>query len=98
VKRSPVIDPVRITSASQGRSVSRRGRERRYLASMLVRVLCLVGAVLLDDPWLRGLLLVGAVFLPYVAVIAANEDTRPDGRELRPLERVDHQLPAPGRS
>lgn len=95
MQSSRVTTPVRITSASRSRSEGRRERERRYLTSMAVRVACLIGAVLLDDPWLRGLLLVGAVFLPYVAVVAANEQGRGDGRELRPLENIDRQLPAP---
>lgn len=95
---TPTAEPVRITSASAPRSESRHQRERRYMLSMGLRVLCLVGAVLLDDPWLRGVLLIGAVFLPYVAVVLANEDTRrSDGFELRPVDHAAGQLPAPAR-
>lgn len=65
---------------------------------MGLRMLCLFGAVILDDPWLRGVLLVGAVFLPYVAVVAANEGTRrKDGFELRPVDHAAGQLSAPVR-
>ena len=91
-------DQVRITSASRARSEGRRERERRYLWSMAVRVACFVGAVLIDDPWVRGVLLVGAVLLPYVAVVAANEETRSDGFELRPDDRLARALPAPERT
>lgn len=88
-------ETVRITSASRPRSEGRRQRERRYLWSMAVRVLCLVGAVAFDDPWLRGLLLFGAVFLPYFAVVAANEENhRSDGFELRSPDYAAGQLSA----
>jgi hypothetical protein len=48
------------------------GRQRRYIISMAIRTLCFVGAVVIDDGWLRWLLVAGAVFLPYAAVIMAN--------------------------
>ena len=38
---------------------------------MSVRVVCFLGAVLIDH-WTRWVLLVGAVVLPYVAVVLAN--------------------------
>ena len=93
MREQTATDSVRITTASRPRSEGRRERERRYLWSMAVRVLCLVGAVAFDDPWVRGLLLLGAVFLPYVAVVAANEDHRQDGFDLRPVEHPLAQLP-----
>lgn len=46
-------------------------RMRRYLLQMSIRVVCFVGAVLVDH-WTRWLLLAGAVVLPYVAVVLAN--------------------------
>lgn len=96
--RNQTLAPVRITSASAPQSESRHRRERRYLWSMGVRTICLVGAVAFSDPWLRGILLFGAVFLPYVAVIAANEGARrQDGVELRPVEHAAGRLSAPMR-
>lgn len=46
-------------------------RTRRYLVQMSIRVVCFIGAVAIDH-WSRWLLLVGAVVLPYVAVVLAN--------------------------
>jgi hypothetical protein len=46
-------------------------RTHRYLVSMAIRTVCVVAAVLVDGP-LRWVFLVGAVFLPYIAVVLAN--------------------------
>jgi hypothetical protein len=46
-------------------------RTHRYLVQMGVRVVCFIGAVAIDH-WTRWLLLVGAVVLPYIAVLLAN--------------------------
>jgi hypothetical protein len=43
---------------------------------MSIRTLCVLGAVLAPSPW-RWMLAVGAVILPYIAVVMANA-----GREL----------------
>lgn len=48
-----------------------RQRARRYLISMAIRTVCFVGAIFADG-WLRWALVMGAVFLPYVAVVMAN--------------------------
>ncbi|GEN79151.1 hypothetical protein AFE02nite_08850 [Actinotalea fermentans] len=52
-------------------------RARRYLIQMTIRVVCFLGAVVVDH-WTRWVLLAGAVVLPYVAVVLANA-----GRERR---------------
>ena len=46
---------------------------------MFLRTACFVGAVIAEG-WLRWVLVAGAVFLPYVAVVIANA-----GRESRPV-------------
>jgi len=52
---------------------------------MGIRTLCFLGAVAVGDNWLRWVLFVGAIFLPYVAVVMANaSDSRDDGFELLP--------------
>ncbi len=61
----------RITDAEVPLSEEQAGRTRRYLVSMGIRTACLVGAVLAPSPW-RWILVVGAVILPYFAVVAAN--------------------------
>jgi hypothetical protein len=63
-------------------------RKRRYMLSMGIRTLCFVAAVAVGDGWLRWVLVAGAFFLPYVAVVMANsasprvEGTSPEGPGL----------------
>lgn len=64
-------DPVRITSARVARSEEIRGRQTRYVVSMLIRTACFVGAVIVDGA-LRWVLVAAAIFLPYIAVVLAN--------------------------
>lgn len=71
----------RITTAPEPLADDVARRTRRYLVQMGIRLVCFVLAVTTwgrIPPWLSGLLLVGAVVLPYVAVILANA-----GRERR---------------
>jgi hypothetical protein len=65
-------DAVRITTAPQTRAEEIASRQRRYLYSMALRTLCVIGAVVVGDGVLRWVLIAGAVFLPYVAVVMAN--------------------------
>ncbi len=71
-------DPVVITSA-QDPEVELRRREIRYVAMMLLRAACLIGAavVVVNKPPLWGLwtslLVVGTVVLPWLAVVLAND-------------------------
>jgi hypothetical protein len=69
--------PVSITSAPAALSDDVAARTRRYLVQMSIRMVCFAGAVLVDH-WTRWVLLVGAVVLPYIAVVLANA-----GRERR---------------
>ncbi len=62
----------RITGARRGLSEDVRGRQTRYLVSMGIRTACFVLAVVVPVPALRVLFLVGALVLPYLAVVAAN--------------------------
>ncbi|MBI1376034.1 MAG: DUF3099 domain-containing protein [Frankiales bacterium] len=66
----------RITDAGVSLTDDQSGRTRRYLVTMAIRTACVVGAVLAPSPW-RWVLAVGAVGLPYIAVVMANA-----GREL----------------
>lgn len=75
---------MRITSAPTNRNEEIGQRQRRYVISMVIRSLCVVGAVVAGEGVLMWLFLSGAVFLPYVAVVAANEmPRRNDGFTLR---------------
>lgn len=99
-------EAVRITDARTSHSDDLRHRQTRYLMSMAVRTLCFIGAVIVDS-WLRWVLILAALFLPYVAVVMANAvGRRPpkqaqtlshDARgslESGPSHNVDHQEPS----
>lgn len=79
--------PISITSAQTAQSEELPGRTKRYLISMGIRTACFIGAVLTPSPY-RWFLIVGAVFLPYFAVVVANA-----GRErgVGPVETVENQ-------
>ncbi|MFB7502294.1 DUF3099 domain-containing protein [Streptomyces broussonetiae] len=67
-----------ITRARTGLTRDLRGRQRRYLMAMLVRTACVV---LMAATWSRWPLvaacaLVGAVVIPYVAVVVAQAHWR----------------------
>ncbi|MCP2266624.1 DUF3099 domain-containing protein [Promicromonospora thailandica] len=60
-----------ITSAPEPLAVDQARRTRSYLIQMSIRVVCIIGAVLVDG-WLRWALVAAAVVLPYSAVLVAN--------------------------
>ncbi|QYJ05003.1 DUF3099 domain-containing protein [Nocardioides panacisoli] len=78
--------PIRITTAGSGRDADLAQRQRRYVIAMGTRALCFVGAVvagLAGIDWLWPILIAGAIFLPYVAVVMANAtNTRTDEMPL----------------
>ena len=79
--RPPAREVHRITSVQEPLADDLARRTRRYLIQMGIRVACFLLAVLTwgrIPMWLSWILLVGAVVLPYVAVILANT-----GRERR---------------
>jgi Flp pilus assembly protein TadB len=91
-------ESLRITTASRPRSEDIRGREKRYIFSMGIRTLCFILAVVFMGHWVMWVFLVGAVFLPYVAVVMANAGaaTDPGGSEFdyHPDLRAIHDRPA----
>lgn len=77
----------RITDAGVSLTEDQAGRQRRYLIAMTIRTLCVVGAVLAPSPW-RWVLAVGAVILPYIAVVMANAGREmSDGNSVRVMMR-----------
>ncbi|MFB9249370.1 DUF3099 domain-containing protein [Sphaerisporangium melleum] len=63
-----------VTDARPSLSADIGRREKRYFIQMGIRTICLILAVVLDVPGpIRALLVAGAIFLPYIAVIGANE-------------------------
>ncbi|WP_232291867.1 DUF3099 domain-containing protein [Frankia sp. QA3] len=71
-------ETVLITSASRSRQSDIHRRELRYLASMLVRVICFILAVVAFHGWLRFVAVAIAVILPWVAVVVANGGPAPE--------------------
>lgn len=76
-------EPVRITTAASSPADDISARQRRYVLSMGIRTVCFVAAIVADG-WLRWVLIVAALLLPYVAVVMANNsNTKSDGFMLR---------------
>jgi hypothetical protein len=87
--------PVRITTANASREEDIAARQKRYLLAMGFRTVCFVAAIFVPTGWLRVVLIVAALVLPYVAVVMANSsDTRADGFELRDGEYDRPELTA----
>jgi hypothetical protein len=83
-------DVVRITTAATSRDEDIRARQRRYVFSMGLRTLCFVGAVIVGHGIVMWVLIVCALFLPYVAVVMANAaSSRSDDFSLPP-SHLDH--------
>ncbi len=61
-----------ITDARSPASVEHESRVKRYALTMGFRTVCFVAMVFVDGP-MRWVLFAGAVLLPYVAVIVANQ-------------------------
>lgn len=61
----------RITNAQTSFLQDQKGRARRYLFSMSLRTICFIAAVVTQGN-LRIAFILGAIFLPYIAVVMAN--------------------------
>jgi amino acid transporter len=73
-----------ITSLPVSDEVERRNRMIKYLIAMAVRVVCIVLLLFVQGWWLV-LCAIGAIVLPYFAVVIANVKIAPRGGEvLRP--------------
>lgn len=81
----------RITSAPEPLAVDQARRMRSYLLQMGIRLVCIFLAVLVPGP-ARWLFVVGAVLLPYTAVLMANAGR--DRRETTPVMMEQRALPA----
>jgi hypothetical protein len=72
VARHHPEDAVRITTAGASRAEDIAARQKRYVLAMGFRTLCFVAAIVVTITWVRVLLIVAALILPYVAVVMAN--------------------------
>jgi len=79
-----------VTEARRPMSEDIAYRERRYLIMMGIRLVCFVIAVVLfvnGAGWLTAIPAVGAIAIPYFAVVFANGGREPAGRSgFRPYE------------
>jgi Protein of unknown function (DUF3099) len=94
--------PQLITDAPQSPEQELRAREVRYVIMMSLRAVCVItGAVLVmvRPPWLGlwlVLCVVGALVLPWAAVLLANDKApRADARMRNRLHRQPEAPPAP---
>jgi hypothetical protein len=70
-----------VTQAKRPMSEDIRYRQRRYLIMMGIRAVCFIVALVMfvnHAGWLTAIPAVGAIFLPYFAVVMANGGREPD--------------------
>ena len=60
-----------MTSAPEARTEDQVRRLKQYLFTMAIRTICFILLVVVDA-WYRWIFAAGAVFLPFIAVVAAN--------------------------
>ena len=76
--------PQAITSLAPSPEEDRRARMRNYSIAMGIRLVCIVACFFAPGWWLL-LPAMGAIFLPYVAVVLANVSAKEKGAPvLRP--------------
>lgn len=61
-----------ISDARESHSDEMRSRMIRYTVSMSIRLICFILIFVVPFVWLQWVMIAGAVFLPYFAVIVAN--------------------------
>ena len=84
-----------VTQARRPLSEDIRYRQHRYLIMMGIRTLCFLAAILMfvnHLGWLAGIPAVGAIVIPYIAVIFANGGREPDN--VRGFMEYRTNLPA----
>ncbi|HLP22940.1 MAG TPA: DUF3099 domain-containing protein [Microbacteriaceae bacterium] len=75
--------PQSITSLPLSPDDERKARMRKYTISMAIRMVCIIAMLFVTGPWLV-LCALGAIFLPYFAVILANQvQSRPDASSVK---------------
>ena len=84
-----------VTEAQRSKSADISYRERRYLIMMGIRVVCFVAAVIVfanGGGWLTAIPAVGAIAIPYFAVVFANGGREPTS--TRGFRSYEPNLPA----
>lgn len=91
-----------VTEARKPRSADIAYRERRYLIMMGFRVACFILTIVLfasGAGWFAAIPAVGAIVIPYIAVVFANGGREPTStRGFRPYEpKLPERYSGPGR-
>lgn len=73
--------PVAITELPPSPEQEQSARMRRYALTMGIRMLCVLACLFVQGWWLL-IPALGAIFLPYVAVVFANAVSRSGGRSV----------------
>jgi uncharacterized membrane protein YdbT with pleckstrin-like domain len=81
-----MAQPQSITALPESPEVDRRRRMVRYAIAMSIRVVCIIACLFVQGWWLL-LPIIGAVVLPYVAVVLANVGSRGRGDVIQPEAR-----------
>ena len=81
-----------ITSLPLAPDVERHHRMVKYLVAMSVRVLCII-ALLFVHGWWLVIPALGAIFLPYFAVVIANAAANPNGGSVERPGNVELRNP-----
>lgn len=84
-----------VTQARRGMSEDIAYRQHRYLVMMGIRAVCFVAALVMfvnHLGWLTAIPAVGAIFIPYFAVVFANGGREPDN--VRGFLEYHPNLPA----
>lgn len=90
-----------VTSAGLSHSEDIALRQRRYILTQSVRIICVILATALPVPLIyKGLLMFGAIALPWFGVVMANAGPtvqRKDKTAMRGAEQPLHLQIEPGR-
>ena len=86
-----------VTSAPEARTEDQARRLKTYLVTMTIRTICFVLLVVVDA-WYRWIFAAGAVFLPFIAVVAANAVMPRVAGRVRPVVPVVDTTPQITRS
>ena len=83
LRRRPSHDVQTATALPSSPIDDRRSRMRKYTIAMSIRTVCLILLVVIPD-WWRYIFGVGAVILPYIAVVLANVGSSGASAPVRP--------------
>ncbi|PRZ43648.1 Protein of unknown function (DUF3099) [Antricoccus suffuscus] len=89
-----------VTGAALSRDEELRSRKKRYVITMVMRIVLLVAAALLVkwSLWVALAVMVVGVFLPWVAVVMANDGPPKNSKKFRAMHptTTNRQLESPG--